>query len=199
MVRPGTTAHRHVSAFSVWPRSLFLNSRRRAASCTFAVRLDKTASDQRSTVETRRRGILLRESLHVLVESVAAPRCQRPRHRSAEEDQRRGTGGVRTAWRELRRACSSTSHNLPQRPRNASAASAPEQQKRPRCRGLFFDGASRTRTGDLLGAIQALSQLSYSPAAGKCSRMLGTFQTLAVFKTAPFSRPSVVGSTDEEL
>src|SRR6478672_827341 len=26
------------------------------------------------------------------------------------------------------------------------------------------DGASRTRTGDLLGAIQALSQLSYSPA-----------------------------------
>jgi hypothetical protein len=25
-------------------------------------------------------------------------------------------------------------------------------------------GASRTRTGDLLGAIQALSQLSYSPA-----------------------------------
>ena len=28
----------------------------------------------------------------------------------------------------------------------------------------LFDGASRTRTGDLLGAIQALSQLSYSPA-----------------------------------
>ncbi len=28
----------------------------------------------------------------------------------------------------------------------------------------FGDGASRTRTGDLLGAIQALSQLSYSPA-----------------------------------
>ena len=26
------------------------------------------------------------------------------------------------------------------------------------------DGASRTRTGDLLGAIQALFQLSYSPA-----------------------------------
>jgi hypothetical protein len=33
------------------------------------------------------------------------------------------------------------------------------------CRfGLNSDGASRTRTGDLLGAIQALSQLSYSPA-----------------------------------
>jgi hypothetical protein len=30
--------------------------------------------------------------------------------------------------------------------------------------GLNSDGASRTRTGDLLGAIQALSQLSYSPA-----------------------------------
>ena len=27
-------------------------------------------------------------------------------------------------------------------------------------------GASRNRTGDLLGAIQALSHLSYSPAAG---------------------------------
>jgi hypothetical protein len=32
-----------------------------------------------------------------------------------------------------------------------------------------FHGASRTRTGDLLGAIQALSQLSYSPARTKCS------------------------------
>ena len=31
----------------------------------------------------------------------------------------------------------------------------------------LLDGASRTRTGDLLGAIQALSQLSYSPAAVK--------------------------------
>src|SRR5919197_4714978 len=30
-------------------------------------------------------------------------------------------------------------------------------------------GASRTRTGDLLGAIQALSQLSYSPARAQCS------------------------------
>jgi hypothetical protein len=28
-------------------------------------------------------------------------------------------------------------------------------------------GASRARTGDLLGAIQALSQLSYSPAIGE--------------------------------
>jgi selenocysteine lyase/cysteine desulfurase len=35
-------------------------------------------------------------------------------------------------------------------------------------------GASRTRTGDLLGAIQALSQLSYSPAAAQCS--LGTLK-----------------------
>jgi hypothetical protein len=34
------------------------------------------------------------------------------------------------------------------------------------CRG-FGDGASRARTGDLLGAIQALSQLSYSPAVGE--------------------------------
>ena len=41
---------------------------------------------------------------------------------------------------------------------------------RQRTKGLrlqaFRNGASRARTGDLLGAIQALSQLSYSPAAG---------------------------------
>jgi hypothetical protein len=32
-----------------------------------------------------------------------------------------------------------------------------------RSQDISRDGASRTRTGDLLGAIQALSQLSYSP------------------------------------
>src|SRR5262245_18150027 len=32
--------------------------------------------------------------------------------------------------------------------------------------GTSSDGASQTRTGDLLGAIQALFQLSYSPAGG---------------------------------
>jgi hypothetical protein len=36
------------------------------------------------------------------------------------------------------------------------------ERKNPRLRG-FYDGASETRTRDLLGAIQALSQLSYSP------------------------------------
>jgi hypothetical protein len=37
------------------------------------------------------------------------------------------------------------------------------KNENPAKRG-FGSGASRTRTGDLLGAIQALSQLSYSPA-----------------------------------
>jgi hypothetical protein len=46
----------------------------------------------------------------------------------------------------------------------AGTFSALETEK-PLC-GAFFNGASRTRTGDLLGAIQALSQLSYSPAVG---------------------------------
>ena len=49
------------------------------------------------------------------------------------------------------------------------------------------DGASRTRTGDLLGAIQALFQLSYSPAAAHLGRdpdatgdlLLKLFVTLA--------------------
>ena len=36
--------------------------------------------------------------------------------------------------------------------------------KKPRLNRGFSYGASRARTGDLLGAIQALSQLSYSPA-----------------------------------
>src|SRR6476661_11238949 len=41
------------------------------------------------------------------------------------------------------------------------------------------DGASRARTGDLLGAIQALSQLSYSPASG---RVDGLSQTSVVLR-----------------
>jgi hypothetical protein len=40
--------------------------------------------------------------------------------------------------------------------------SAPRNQKAPPCRA-FSDGARRIRTADLLGAIQALCQLSYSP------------------------------------
>src|SRR5438132_4181846 len=40
-----------------------------------------------------------------------------------------------------------------------------DHQPAPESRETFcrVDGASRTRTGDLLGAIQALFQLSYSP------------------------------------
>jgi hypothetical protein len=45
-------------------------------------------------------------------------------------------------------------------------AQRPKWQHNARLRALY-DGASRTRTGDLLGAIQALSQLSYSPAVGE--------------------------------
>jgi hypothetical protein len=39
------------------------------------------------------------------------------------------------------------------------------------------NGANRARTGDLLGAIQALSQLSYSPESG---RVDGQSQTSVV-------------------
>jgi hypothetical protein len=41
----------------------------------------------------------------------------------------------------------------------------PSTTKPPRMQGLRNDGARGTRTPDLLGAIQALSQLSYSPSA----------------------------------
>jgi hypothetical protein len=54
----------------------------------------------------------------------------------------------------------------------ATANHGPKQK--PRVCGVFvdrsIDGASRARTGDLLGAIQALSQLSYSPAGGPAKR-----------------------------
>ena len=48
------------------------------------------------------------------------------------------------------------------------------QTKRSRFAGPLGDGASRTRTGDLLGAIQALSQLSYSPGRRQMPRGSGT-------------------------
>ncbi len=41
------------------------------------------------------------------------------------------------------------------------------ENESPAYAGLSCHGASRARTGDLLGAIQALSQLSYSPAGGE--------------------------------
>jgi hypothetical protein len=41
------------------------------------------------------------------------------------------------------------------------------------------NGASRTRTGDLLGAIQALSQLSYSPAATRVAGIRALLSTKA--------------------
>src|SRR6266851_2809423 len=54
-----------------------------------------------------------------------------------------------------------TSRPTPGNPRRCCAA---------RLRRSWVNGASRARTGDLLGAIQALSQLSYSPAGAAISR-----------------------------
>ncbi len=55
-------------------------------------------------------------------------------------------------------------------PPDASAVSSPAPRDRPRntpiCRP-FRSGASRARTDDLLHAMQALSQLSYSPACAR--------------------------------
>ncbi len=45
---------------------------------------------------------------------------------------------------------------------NGAAEAGRRSQNGSSC-GSFFDGARGTRTPDLLGAIQALSQLSYSP------------------------------------
>jgi hypothetical protein len=46
--------------------------------------------------------------------------------------------------------------------------------KPPRKQGLLNDGARGTRTPDLLGAIQALSQLSYSPERRRMPHGCGT-------------------------
>ena len=43
------------------------------------------------------------------------------------------------------------------------SAGAVLERESPACAGLSRGGARGTRTPDLLGAIQALSQLSYSP------------------------------------
>src|SRR5919204_6445459 len=63
------------------------------------------------------------------------------------------------------------------------------ENKRPAFAGLFGGGASRTRTGDLLGAIQALSQLSYSPERAKCSRAYGEAGVAAPVPRFSFRRP----------
>jgi L-iditol 2-dehydrogenase len=61
----------------------------------------------------------------------------------------------------------------PVKPAAASAAARrrfPPRSERPGVQpGRVASGARRARTADLLGAIQALSQLSYSPAATDCS------------------------------
>ena len=46
-------------------------------------------------------------------------------------------------------------------------AAIPETRDAPRVQGFLEHGAKGTRTPDLLGAIQALSQLSYSPVGGR--------------------------------
>jgi hypothetical protein len=48
-----------------------------------------------------------------------------------------------------------------------------EHKKTPGLAGVFFDGARRARTADLLIANQALSQLSYSPSKADCSAQEG--------------------------
>src|SRR4051812_50067564 len=56
------------------------------------------------------------------------------------------------------------------RPRGHDGRGGPRDRARPRLRDpLRGHGASRDRTGDLLLAKQALSQLSYGPVGAECS------------------------------
>ncbi len=73
------------------------------------------------------------------------------------------TGSSGTAWPSKRRVAP-TRHELD--PRRISTGRCPQSlgtQRQRRCKSANY-GARGTRTPDLLGAIQALSQLSYSPA-----------------------------------
>jgi hypothetical protein len=81
-------------------------------------------------------------------------------------------GGTRTSDPACRMTGAARDHRA-----NAAKLGRTTVEREPRpatgtepCKALsrhFLSGASRTRTGDLLGAIQALSQLSYSPAVGE--------------------------------
>ena len=51
----------------------------------------------------------------------------------------------------------------------APRADQSEERRGPTTGASLFDGASRARTGDLLHAMQALSQLSYGPGLAQCS------------------------------
>src|SRR5919112_997677 len=77
--------------------------------------------------------------------------------------------------RRSRRFCSSTARlTAAITPRSRPARGDGRERKRPRRGGASASGASRARTGDLLHAMQALSQLSYSPklvAARDCTRL----------------------------
>ena len=54
--------------------------------------------------------------------------------------------------------------------RRRAAEASPQHDEAPALAGASCDGATGTRTPDLLGAIQALSQLSYSPEQGGRNR-----------------------------
>src|SRR3954454_16346910 len=56
----------------------------------------------------------------------------------------------------------------------------PLKSEAARLRGPFADGARRIRTADLLGAIQALCQLSYSPSGEADEACLALAQGYAV-------------------
>jgi hypothetical protein len=68
-----------------------------------------------------------------------------------------------------------------------------DSQKNVTCR-YFLNGASRSRTGDLLLAKQALSQLSYGPAVGilvggpgaeRCGSGLGACEVFSDYAAPP--------------
>ena len=61
---------------------------------------------------------------------------------------------------------------------------------KPSVYGALGDGASRARTGDLLGAIQALSQLSYSP--GRRRQPLGPASVSAPMESLSCCRAVVI-------
>ncbi len=91
----------------------------------------------------------------------STPRCAQPRVQQAPR--RLHNLLYRRGRRAQNKPSSGTRRRYPTTPPASSAFGSTDQSKP--FAGVLGNGASRTRTGDLLGAIQALSQLSYSPVA----------------------------------
>ena len=100
------------------------------------------------------------------------------RHRSRVQSRILGPSGRRPRRRPSRRSLGERTMARAPEARSPAIQASPQTTEASRVQGFSLHGARGTRTPDLLGAIQALSQLSYSPGwAAKCSPRSGGART----------------------